>query len=141
MGDSVEDIINNFTKAYPSDAFVVCKFAGGGGASSPCGTHLVRVQLKDNDWLDIYKLTSSSGPTINDSDVKAKAFTFIYDTKSETDSEKRRDSLRDSLKTVFPEHNVNVFIFVPPWNANARNHKAHAWFIKEYGSAVYIVLS
>lgn len=141
MSDSVTDIINNFTEKYPSDAFMVCRYAGGGGASSYHGTRLVHIQLKDSDWLGIYKLTSSSGPVISDSDVKAKAFPFIYDTKSQTDMVKRRDSLRDSLKAVFPQHNVNVFLFVPPWNANSRNHKAHAWFIKEYGSSAYIVLS
>ena len=141
MGDSVDDIINKFKETYPSDAFVVCKFTAPGGTSSYHGTCLADLKLNNDDWLHIYKLTSSSEPTISDNDVKAKAFPFVYDTKSETSSEKRRDSLRDSLKTVFPEHNVNVFIFGRSWNANARNHKAHTWFTKEYGSDVYIVLS
>ena len=141
MGDSVDDIINNFKETYPSDAFVVCKFKSPGGASSYDGTCLVDLKLNNDDWLYIYKLTSSSGPTISENDVKAKAFPFVYDTKSETSSEKRRDSLRDSLKTVFPEHNVNIFIFGSTWEAHRANCKGRAYFTKEYGSTVYIVLS
>ena len=141
MSSSTENIINNFTEAYPSDIIVVQKYKAPGSCHSMYGTLLVRIQLKDDDWLRIYKLTSSSGHIISESAIKAKAFPFVYDTKSETDIEKRRDSLSASLKTVFPQHNVNIFIFCSTWQADWKNCKGATRFMKEYGSDVLIVLS
>ena len=141
MSVNTEDIINDFTAAYPSNAFMVLKFKIPGGCSWHCGFPLLRVQLQDDDYLDIYKLSSSSGPVLSDNDVKAKALPFVYDTKSETSSEKRRDSLCDSLKTVFPQHNVNIFIFGSTWQANWKNCKGATRFMKEYGTDVLVVLS
>ncbi len=72
---------------------------------------------------------------------KLKHFLFVYDTKSETDDVKRHDSLRDSLKNIFPNHYINVFIYHKRWTRSHTNIKDAAYFTKEYGSDVDIVLS
>ncbi len=141
MSVIADNIMENYKKAYPSDTFVVHKFTAPGGCGWRHGYQLLRIQLVDNDWLDVYKLIQSSGSVLNSDDIKTKAFAFIYDTKDQTDDEKRRESLYDSLKNVFPNHYVNVFIFTKQWSWNVNNSKGSVSFTDKYGSDVHIVLN
>ncbi len=133
--------MENYKKAYPSDTFVVHKYTSPGGCGLYRGHHLLRIQLVDNDWLDVYKLKQSSGSVLNSDEIKSKAFPFIFDTKGQTDNAKRRDSLNDSLKNLFPNYNVNVFIFEKQWSESMSNIKGSASFTNEYGSDVHIILN
>jgi len=141
MNVTTENIIQNYKKAYPSDTFLVYKYSAPGGYGWCYGVLLLQVQLNDHDWLEVYKLSSTSAPVINSDRLKAKAFPFIYDTKNQTDVKQRRISLRDSLKNIFPEHDVNVFIFPSDWSYSVTNCKGSVSFIKEYGYDVHIVLN
>ncbi len=73
-------------------------------------------------------------------DIKSKAFPFVYDTKGETDLGKRSDKLKASLTNVFPNHNVNVFIFGKTCSRSNYSRGA-TLFMNDYGSNVNIVLS
>jgi len=141
MALTVAKIAENLEEAYPEDSFLVYKFIAPGGACWFHGNKLVDVKLDDGDLLRIYKLSTSSGSSMKSDEIKAKAFPFIYETKGETDNTRRRDKLRDSLKNVFPNHHVNVFILYPPWNRNHWNVKGTTSFKDEFGSHVDIVLN
>ena len=136
-----KDIISNFQKAYPEDTFLATTHTLSGTASRFQGHLLVCTQLADKDWLDIYRLSTSSGSVLSSYEIKRRAFPFIFDTKSETDKEKRRDSLRDSLADAFPEHNVNMFVFPTYWSWAVTNSKGFVTFTKHYGSDVLVVLN
>ncbi|CAF4183596.1 unnamed protein product, partial [Rotaria sordida] len=90
-----ESILDSFRTIYPDDSFYICKFTPPGGSSSFYGNELLDVQLQDGDWLKIYKLSESSGSTLNDNEVRRKALPFVYDTRRVTDDETRRDRLHD----------------------------------------------
>ena len=140
MDVTVETVIENFKKAYPSDTFLVY-ISSGGGTTSFYGTCLLHVKLDGEQWLDVFKLSQSSGISMTGEDVKAKAFPFVYDSKSESDVTIRRDILRNRLKSVFPNHHVNIFVCTTGWRRNSSNIKGSAFFQKEYGSTVDIILS
>ncbi len=73
---------------------------------------------------------------------KLKHFPLFMIQKNETNVvKKRRDKLRNSLKNIFPNHNVNVFIFIKGWRCIATNSKGAVYLTKHYGSNVDIVLS
>lgn len=119
--------MQNYETAYPLDTFVIHKYTPPGGAASFHGYLLLYIQLADNDCLDKY--------------IRKKAFASIYRTKSETNNDLRRASIKSSLKTIFPNHYVNVFIFSNAWTGCARNHKGYENFLANYGSDVQIVLN
>ena len=77
---------------------------------------------------------------MNSDIIKAKAFPFVYDTRSITNDSIRRDRLFASLANIFPDHNVNVFIFNNTWSRSCCS-KGSAAFKNEYGSTIDIVLS
>jgi hypothetical protein len=76
MGVIKENIIENYKRANHSDTFVVHKYTLPGGCNWHSGFSLLRIQLSDQDWLDIHKLSTSSGFIINSDEIKAKAFPF-----------------------------------------------------------------
>lgn len=137
---NTSEIYDNLIKAYPSDYFVVYKFTAPGGASHYSGTQLFDLKVSDGDWVQAYKLNASSGPSLTAEEVKQKAFPFVYDTKGITDNGNRRDKLRDNLKSMFPNHNVTVFIFGHSWTRTGRSKGATS-FKNEYGSDVDIILT
>ncbi|CAF3997721.1 unnamed protein product [Rotaria sp. Silwood1] len=118
MPVTAESITGNFQKAYPNDALYVCKFRTSGGYGLFYGTQLLNVQLENKDWLTVFKLEKSSAVSIDDDIVKQKAFPFVYDTKGIIDNEARCVRLRNSLKTVFSNHYVNIFIYNEAWEYN-----------------------
>lgn len=135
-------LMENYHKAYPTSTLVIYKYAAPGGSSTCRGNLLSHIQLIDQDWLDIYKLTKSSELMMMTSDeIKSKAFPFVFDTKSETDSEKRCENLYESLNNTFPNYNVNVFVFKNNWSGSMTNTKGSVTFTKEYGSDVVIILN
>ena len=137
---SATDIVDAFKKAFPDDTILAHTFKSG-GASSFTGEKLVDVQLKSEEWLRIFKLSRSSASYLSGDEIKVKVFPFVYDTKNINDSERRRDILKDKLKILFPQHNVNLFIFNGScWSRSSNNTKGIAFFEKEYGSEVDIVL-
>jgi hypothetical protein len=140
MAVTARSIFDNFSKAHPEDSILVYKFTTPGGASYYFGTQLLNINLGGSEWLRAYKLSESHGFYMNSDVIKSKAFPFVYDTRSITDSERRRTVLRDSLKNIFPNHYVNVFIFDGAWSRNNLSKGAVA-FMNEYGSDVDIVLS
>ncbi|CAF1430642.1 unnamed protein product [Rotaria sp. Silwood1] len=140
MPVTAESITGNFQKAYPNDALYVCKFRTSGGYGLFYGTQLLNVQLENKDWLTVFKLEKSSAVSIDDDIVKQKAFPFVYDTKGIIDNEARCVRLRNSLKTVFSNHYVNIFIYNEAWEYNGLA-SGFAEFRNEYGSDVCIVLS
>lgn len=140
MSVCVSSIRDNLRATYPDDFFCVSKCTPPGGACWYYGTILIEAQLKDGDWLRVYRLAKSSGHRIDNNEVKQKALPFVIDTKHITNEEKRRDQLRDSLKSVFPQHHVNIFIFDRKWES-AYTNKGHASFSGEYGSLVSIILT
>jgi hypothetical protein len=135
-----ETIVNNFRTAYPNESILIYKYRAPGGTGIFHGVKLLEVKLHNEEWLTIYKLKKSSGTYMNSDDIKFKAFPFICDTQSETDPNKRRDKLKTSLKNVFPNHHVNVFIFCKNWTGSSYSCGATS-FRGEYGSDVDIVLS
>ena len=140
MTVSPVNIRDSFSAAFPSATIYVCKYRAPGGACSFYGNQLLHVKLDDGDWLTVYKLSDSSGYNMNGGVVKQKAFPFVYDTRNITDSEIRRNRLRDHLKNIFPDHNVNVFIYGNVFE-NAYHSKGKACFSNGYGSRVMVVLS
>ncbi|CAF3553043.1 unnamed protein product [Rotaria sp. Silwood1] len=102
---------------------------------------LLKAQLKDDyDYLEVFKLWRSSVCSMDSDEIKSKAFPFVYDTKGQTDTETRRDSLKASLQKIFPNHGMNVFIFSKSWYYRTYT-KGSASFEKEYGTDVLVVLS
>ncbi|CAF1159078.1 unnamed protein product [Adineta ricciae] len=140
MAVTAQSIFDNLKAAHPEDNLVVYKYTRPGGASSYFGTQLLNIDLNDDEVLTAYKLSESSGPWMNEAEIKSKAFPFVYDTRSVTDNGRRRTILKVSLKVAFPNHYVNVFIFGSGWSRNNRS-KGAAAFKNEYGSDVDIVLS
>ncbi|CAF1036747.1 unnamed protein product [Rotaria sordida] len=140
MTVSAARLRNIFQTAYPNDYFYVCKFTAPGGSSSYEGQILLNVQLGDQDWLRVYKLSKSSGLPVNTDDIKRKAFPFVFDTKGITNNEKRRDRIRNSLRSVFPHHHIHVIIYNDAWES-ASSAKGSASFMNEYGSDVCVILS
>ena len=140
MPVNLANIRDNLKEAFPDAIFYVCKYTLPGGTCSYYGKKLLRIQLDDGDWLDVYKLSDSSGYNMNDDVVKQKAFPFVYDTRNITDSEIRRDRLGAHLKNIFPDHNVNVFIYGNVFE-NAYHSRGNACFRNGYGSSVTVVLS
>ncbi|UJR24097.1 hypothetical protein I4U23_027064 [Adineta vaga] len=140
MTVTAQSIFDTFRKANPDDSILVYKFTAPGGTGNFFGNQLLHINLNGDEWLKAYKLSKSSGSYMNPDEIKAKAFPFIYDTRSITDTTRRRDILKNNLKIVFPDHYVNVFIFNKGWSRNNRSKGATA-FKKEYGSDVDIVLS
>ena len=140
MASSPQSIKENFMKAYPNDLILVYKYTPPGGAGSYNGTKLLETKVQSGETLKAFKLTRSGGPNMNSDEIKAKAFPFVYDTRSITNDERRRDLLQASLKNIFPNHNVNVFIFNDGWSRSCCS-KGSVAFKNEYGSTIDIVLS
>lgn len=140
MNFSALSIRDSFKAAYPNDSFYVSKYKAPGGASSYHGEKLLDIQLKDDYWVRVYKLSESSGPILNDDIVKQIAYPFVHDTKGITNIDVRRDQLRDTLKSIFPDHNVNVFVYGSSWQ-NSHHNKGSAIFTNECRSDVCIVLN
>lgn len=140
MSVTAKGIRDQFHETYPSDYFYVCKFTAPGGVCGYNGNNLLDAQLDDEDWLQVYKLMESSGSKLNDDEIRQKALPFVYDTKDITDGEMRRDRLREDLKMVFPEHNVNVFLYKNKWSYASWSKGCFA-FLNAYGLDVVIVLS
>lgn len=134
-------IHENFHKAFPNDIILVHKYNTPGGTGSFYGNQLLKVQLEDRDWLRVYKLSKSSRPVMNSAEIKRRAFPFVYDTQRIRNPERRRDVLRNNLKNILPDHYVNVGIFGRGWSRYSRNTKGVAYFDKEYGTDIDIVLS
>lgn len=141
MGDVVKNIRDQFHQAYPSDCFYVCKFSATGGACAFDGQNLIDAQLQDKDWLQVFKLKNSSGPILEDADIRQKALPSIYDTKDITDNEVRRNRLCDDLKVKFPNHNVNVFVYTNKWTYAAWGKGCYSFVGANYGSEVVLVFS
>ncbi|CAF4095560.1 unnamed protein product [Adineta steineri] len=138
---STKYIVESFKQAFPNDIIVAYKFKSG-GAGWFYGTRLLRVNLKDGYWLQIYKLSKSAGNYVTSDEIKSTANSFINKTKGEVDNIKRRDILWNELKNAFPSHYVNIFIFDDSdWTRNGQNTKGSAYFEKNYGSEVDIVLT
>lgn len=140
MAINIQHIRNSFKAACPEGLFYVCKHAKPGGSGSYYGKYLLELELKDEDWLIVYQLSRSSGSIMDDNEVRQKVFPFIDNTRTILDITVRRDLLRDALKYVFPNHNVNIFIYEKDWQ-NAYYGKGSASFIDECGLDVCIVLS
>jgi hypothetical protein len=140
MAVTAQGVFDNFKKAHLEDHILVYKYTASGGACSYYGTELLHINLGGNERLRAFKLSESKGSFMNPNVIKSKAFPFVYDTRSITDSERRRTVLRDSLKNIFPNHYVNVFIFSGAWSRNTRS-KGAVDFADEYGADVDIVLS
>ncbi|CAF0833320.1 unnamed protein product [Adineta steineri] len=138
---STKYIVESFKQAFPNDTIVAYKFKSG-GAWLCYGTRLLRVNLKDGYWLQIHKLSKSAGNYVTSDEIKSTANSFINKTKGEVDNIKRRDILWNELKNAFPSHYVNIFIFDDnDWTRNGQNTKGSAYFEKNYGSEVSIVLT
>jgi hypothetical protein len=138
---TTEEIYDNFMKLYPNHLFLVYKFTPAeGGAGYFYGNKILEVKVDDGDRLKIYRLSKSTGSQMNSDEIKSKALSFIYDTQTITDAEKRSESLHDSLKRIFPKHNVSVFIFNKEWIRHGCG-KGYAHFKDEDGSNVDIILS
>jgi hypothetical protein len=138
---SAEDIMVNFKKAYPNDTIVAYKFKSGGRGSFS-GEKLLNVTLNDGYTLRIYKLRKSSGAHVNADEIKVKAFPFVYESRNMIDTAQRRDILNNKLTSMFPNHNVTVFIFNDSnWSRQSNNTKGITYFEKGYGSEVDVILS
>jgi hypothetical protein len=138
---NVDDILASFKRAYPNDSIVIYKFKNG-RASSFLGERLLKIKLDNGYFLQIVKLSTSSGGHMSSDEIKAKAFAFVYESKHEKDDVKRRDLLRDKFKVLFPDHLVNVFLFSDSdWGRYANNIKGGTFFEKDYGSEVDVVLN
>ncbi|CAF0774773.1 unnamed protein product [Adineta ricciae] len=141
MDVDIGEIVTNFKKAYPNDDFLVQKHKPCTSAGRYHGDTLLDVKLEVGECLTIYKLEKSSGSaSINSDELKSKAFPFVYDTKSETDIEKRHDLIRTSLKNLLPNYRVHTFIFTENC-VHAGYYKACASFKKEYGSDFIVFLT
>lgn len=138
---SAEYIKKTFQEVFPNDAILVYRSTTGGWGRF-IGQKLLGVQLKDGYWLEIFKVSQSSGEIMTSAEIKAKADGLITETKSETDKVKRRDILHEKLKALFPNHNVHVFLFGDSlWSRSTHSNKGAAYYEKDYGSEVDIVLS
>ncbi|CAM4808231.1 unnamed protein product [Rotaria magnacalcarata] len=113
------EIRDNYKKANPDDSVLVYKFAAPGGCGNYHGTLLSHVKLDDGEWLKVIKLQKSNGSNLNEDEIRTKALPFIYDTKDEKESEKRRDRLKNSLRDVFPDHHVSIHIFSGAWSRSS----------------------
>lgn len=134
-------IIDNFKMAFPGEVILAHTFKTG-GACSFTGQKLIDVQLKDGSWLRLFKLNKSSADQVHGDDIKVKLFPFVYDTKSMTDGEQRRDLLKEKLKVLYPQHNIHIFVFGDGlWARYSVNTKGNAYFAKEYGSEIDVILS
>ncbi|CAF1508829.1 unnamed protein product [Adineta ricciae] len=134
-------IIAKFHEVFPNDTIVAYKYKSG-SAEWFYGTKLLDLQLKDDYWLRIIKFSTSVGESMTTDHVQLRATPYILKTKAETDGSKRRDILRDELKTAFPNHFVNVFIYNDnDWTRSSRNAKGTAYYEKNYGTEVDIVLT
>ncbi|CAF1110381.1 unnamed protein product [Adineta ricciae] len=139
--NSAEYIKTTFQEAFPNDAILVYRSTTGGWGRF-IGKKLLGVQLKDDYWLEIFKVSQSTGETMTSDAIKSIANDVITETKSETDNVKRRDVLHEKLKALFPNHNVHVFLFNDShWSRSTHSHKGAAYYEKDYGSEVDIVLS
>ncbi len=140
MAATAKSIFDNFRRAYPDDSILIYTFTPPGGAGSFNGIKLLETTLEGGESLRVFKLTKSSGFHMNPDEIRVKAFPFVSDTGSMKDNTKRRDCLVASLKNIFPDHNLNVFIFGSTWSRY--NHSRGAvGFRNEYGPDVDIVLS
>ncbi|CAF1267683.1 unnamed protein product [Adineta steineri] len=138
---STKYIVASFQRAFPNDTIVAYKYKNG-GTGWFYGTILLEVKLIDGYFLRIIKLSKSAGNYVTSDEIKSTANSFINKTKGEVDSVKRRDILSNELKNVFPSHYVNIFIFDDTdWTRNGHNTKGSAYFEKNYGSEVSIVLT
>ena len=136
-----ESIIANFKRAYPNDSIVAYEFKSG-GAGSFSGEQLLDISLNNGSFLKVFKLSKSSGVSMDSDQIKVKAFPFVYETTHITDGARRRDILKNKLGAMFPNHNVNVFIFNDSnWSRNNINTKGSTYFEKSYGSEVDVVLT
>ena len=140
MTSTAESIHDNLTAAHPEDSILVYKFTAPGGCNSHYGTKLLAIELANNEWLHAYQLSKSSGSYMTQEEIRYKAFPFIYDTRHVTNIRSRLDLLKKSLRKVFPDHYVNIFIFRDGWSRRC-NGKGSVAFKYEYGSDVDIVLS
>lgn len=106
------------------------------------GIELLKVKLNDGYWLMIFKLSKLSGETMTSEQIQLVADPFIHKTKGEMDDLKRRDILNKQLNDAFPYHYVNIFIFEnSDWHRNSYNIKGSAYYEKNYGSEVDIILT
>lgn len=136
----VKTIRDNFRSIEHDGLFYVAEFKRPGGEGSFYGRQLMMVPISNERWLMAFQLFSRNKTTINDATVQQKAFPFVYDTKSMTNNQERANSLANSLRPIFPEHYVNIFIYNGNWN-DSFNGKGSANFSREYGSNVHIILT
>lgn len=133
--------MQSFGKAFPDDTFIAYKYKYRGEASYS-GIKLLDVLLKDEYRLSIYKLSRSKGKSMGSKEIESIANDTIMETKDELNRSKRCDILRKKLKSLFPTHNVNVFLFEDgDWARDSRNIKGTVFFVNNYESDIDIVLS
>ena len=140
MAVNLGDIRDNFRKAYQNGSVYVGKYAPGNRHWLCYGDNLLEVKLADGDWLHIHKLFDSSGSGMNDDIVKEKAFPFVYDTKSITNTVTRCNRLSEHLKNIFPDHYVSVFVYNDYFTYSGFC-KGLAYFTNGYGSSVAVILN
>lgn len=128
--DDAKNIVERLRLAFPNETFLavnneVSWFYGN-----------IVCQYKN---FRVFKLDkSSTGATLTDDSLKSKTFVWVYDSKDMTDSESRRDFLRDKLKSNLSGY-PNVFVGANEYFISG-NRQAIAYFEKSYGSKVLIVL-
>ena len=124
----------NLKAAYPADTFLTIShaFARFGG----------NMILDSSSWM-VYKLTRSNWAAIHDDQVKEKSMAQVLESKAYIDVEQRKDFLREKLKAIFPQQNVNLFMFREYDSTEyylTDTPKGKAFFSREYGQAVLILL-
>ncbi len=110
-----KQVAENLKAAYPTDTFLAV--AGVGGYCTG------KCILKFGGWL-VYKLTSSSAPSIADEKVKEKAFCCI-DLIEETTCNKQPEerSFKGKFRIVIEKpfiitDNMHMILLVPNWDVN-----------------------
>ena len=130
-----KQVAENLKAAYPTDTFLAV--AGVGGYCTG------KCILKFGGWL-VYKLTSSSAPSIADEKVKEKAFCWVFDSKSITNIIQRRDFIHSKLGNIFPSHCRTLFVFPEGQSTEyyiSGPSKGTAFFDHQYCHAVLIILN
>ncbi len=128
-------VAQNLKHAYPGDTFLAISVT----PNKNFGWNI----LDFGGWR-VYKLAESNGNSISDDQVKEKALCWMFDSKSITDVEKRKNFIYEKMKNIFPAHKVNVFLFRESDSILyylTNSSKGTAFFEREiYGHALLVIL-
>ena len=128
-----EKLAENLKASNPTDTFLAVR--------AVCCSYAGSDVLQFGGCL-VLQLTYSAGPTMPDAEVKERAFSCIFESRTLTDTQHRLDFIYNKLVTIFPALKVNLFLFEEGQSTEyfITDPPKGTAFFEQFGHAVLVIL-